>query len=132
MSEGFVPGASGQYGTDNPSNFNHQPPTTDLSEDTIPPSPRHPSHAHFPDELGDLERRIEPQGGFQDATLGPNEKEAVHAAGRGVWQHVKDLWSDLKDDFGSPDAKDQAITNLIGELLLLLTLLFPRPLHFCF
>ena len=58
-------------------------PTTDLSEDTIPPSPRHPSHAHFPDELGDLERRIEPQSGFQDATLGPNEKCCAQHPGIG-------------------------------------------------
>lgn len=138
MFEDFVIGASCHPGTENASHFNHQTPGMDsLDDDIDPPSPhddrrnnaRHsslpvleipapmPSHAHLPSEMSPLKRRIETTQSLEsESPISPaiEENDYVPENRRGLWQNIKDFWTDLKDDFG-PAESQRTVTNLIGD-----------------
>ncbi len=137
MSGAFVPGASGEAGTEDATHFNHQPPIIDtFGGNSDPPSPHdhgtnthhealarppieltRPSRAHFPDEISQLEKRITgPEHLRSESSLdsAKNEKEKNAFAHRGIWQHFKDFWNDLMYDFGSHEAHHH-LANLMGD-----------------
>lgn len=66
-----------------------------------------PPRLHFPDELSQLEGDIEQ----------PREKSLPRPGGdtrehRGLWKHVREFWTDLKNDFGAPDPHHERIDSM--------------------
>lgn len=129
MPDSITSDGSGRKSTEILSYLNDQPPNTENFQDqeeshlssqtgTRLPTTRSQSRSHFPDDLADLEKRIEPHSELPPKTTsGTIGKEGLPITHRGLLRHLKDFWSDLKHDFGASEAKDQPWSDLIGELL---------------